>query len=271
MHLQPRLPNLQTNRNAAESNGAATKATSNLREMQPRKMRAKEIRNPNPATERATRAKVTRSLDAAEATETRNSATSLRDSNRSDATTVLPAETRKTKMDKLAKTTTKKTISKPHSRKANKGLMYSIVTAVIALAFTACTNNGPFDSDFRTVKDLKWAKNQSFTFALPDSLDHPYDIELSVRHDNAYPYRNLWLITDYFKEGRIVDSDSVNVQLGDEYGNWSGSGLGKLFQMKMELKSDIQAGEYDKVVIWHDMDCDTVTHIWNIGLIYSKK
>ena len=41
--------------------------------------------------------------------------------------------------------------------------------------------------------------------------------------------------------------------------------------MKMELKSDIQAGEYDKVVIWHDMDCDTVTHIWNIGLIYSKK
>ena len=149
--------------------------------------------------------------------------------------------------------------------------MYSIVTAVIALAFTACTNNGPFDSDFRTVKDLKWAKNQSFTFALPDSLDHLYDIELSVRHDNVYPYRNLWLITDYFKEGRIVESDSVNVQLGDEYGNWSGSGLGKLFQMKMELKSDIQAGEYDKVVIWHDMDCDTVTHIWNIGLIYSKK
>lgn len=107
---------------------------------------------------------------------------------------------------------------------------------------TACRHlysGRAFDSDFKTIDAEGWTKSSPLVFLQPDSIRgvDAYDIAVSVRHDNYYPYRNLLLIVDYVAGDKIVEHDTVNVKLCDEYGDWGGSGLGKLFQKQMLIKS----------------------------------
>ena len=75
---------------------------------------------------------------------------------------------------------------------------------------------------------------------------------------------------DYVADGKIVEHDTVNVELCDEYGDWGGSGLGKLFQKQMLIKERVPVGRYDKIVVWHNMRVSKVTNVTDVGLTYIK-
>ncbi len=144
-----------------------------------------------------------------------------------------------------------------------------VAAAVVAACSFACTSttDGTFYSSFKTIDGPGWLKEQPLKFALPDSLPVSVgDLEISVRHDNYYPYRNLWLRTDYVAHGRVVESYLVNVELADKFGNWYGSGLGKMFQCRSVVRKDVAVGKYDEVVVWHYMRCDTVPDVYDIGV-----
>lgn len=153
-------------------------------------------------------------------------------------------------------------------RMANR--VCAAVTALLLLA--ACSADGAFDSDFKAVDSSGWERSRPFVFELPDTLigSACFDISLCVRHDNSYEYGNLWVIADFVAAGKVVESDTVNIKMCDTYGNWIGSGLGKLFQQSVPLKSGVRAGRYDRVMLWHCMRDDNVGHLEDIGLIYSK-
>ena len=93
---------------------------------------------------------------------------------------------------------------------------------------------------------------------------------LQLRHDNYYPYRNLYVKIDYFKNGKQVSTSDVNVALADKFGNWYGSGLGGLYQLTVPLRSKVAPGQFDEVTIWHNLRQDTVKNIANIGLALVK-
>lgn len=145
-----------------------------------------------------------------------------------------------------------------------------LLTKVAALCLiTACVacSSGTVYSDYRAVENGMWAKTTPLRFDFPDSLKAGNcDLILNIRHDNLYPYRNLWVAVDYLKKGHVVESDTLNVELGDKYGNWHGSGLGKLFQYEDVIKHNIPSDLFDGVVIWHDMRCDTVVNIHDVGI-----
>lgn len=155
----------------------------------------------------------------------------------------------------------------------NKLKLYSFtLLALTMLTMSACGSDGVFVSDFQAVSSDGWTKSQPLLFFPPDSVDgiNSFDIAVNVRHDNFYQYRNLWLIVDYSKAGKILEHDTVNIQLADKYGDWGGSGLGKMFQKSMTIKDNVRSGQYDKITIWHNMKCDKVENISDIGLTYRK-
>lgn len=165
------------------------------------------------------------------------------------------------------------------SRKSNRSLpgkmvnrlgMRALVAVAASIIAVACSV-GPFESDFRSVRD--WKRSQAFEFAMPDSADisRLYSVSLAVRHENYYPYRNLWIIADYVAHGSVVRTDTVNVVLSDEFGNWTGSGLGKLYQQRLDIAHHVAPGEYEKIVLRHFMTTDTVSHLSDIGLIYTEE
>lgn len=151
-------------------------------------------------------------------------------------------------------------------------LAAALCLVAISLLAATCTPGGAFDSDFKTIDAEGWTKSSPLVFLQPDSIRgvDAYDIAVSVRHDNYYPYRNLLLIVDYVAGDKIVEHDTVNVELCDEYGDWGGSGLGKLFQKQMLIKERAPVGRYDKIVVWHNMRVSKVTNVTDVGLTYIK-
>ena len=140
---------------------------------------------------------------------------------------------------------------------------------VVALALHGCGVDA-FYSDFREVPAGGWQREVPMSFVLPDSAGvATADLTLNLRHDNDYPYRNLWLVVDYVGDNRVLHSDTLNVELCDKFGNWHGSGIGKLFQFSKTLKQSFPIGKVRKVVLWQDMRVDTLTHIEDVGLSLS--
>ncbi len=157
------------------------------------------------------------------------------------------------------------------SRVANKFAAILLV-ASFGLLTTMCSPGGAFDSDFKTIDTNGWSKSSPLVFLQPDSVRgvKVYDIAVDVRHDNDYPYRNLSLVIDYLSGRKVVAHDTVSIELCDKYGDWGGSGLGKYFQKQQIVKRGVRLGDYDRIVVWHNMRCDKVTNVSDIGLTYFK-
>lgn len=150
-----------------------------------------------------------------------------------------------------------------------KKLRNILPAIVLAFALYGCESK-VFYSDFREVPAEGWQREVPMSFVLPDSAGMATaDLTLNLRHDNNYPYRNLWLVVDYVGDNRVLDSDTVNMELCDKFGNWHGSGIGKLFQFSKTLKQSLPVGKVQKVVLWQDMRVDTLIHIEDVGVSLS--
>ena len=138
--------------------------------------------------------------------------------------------------------------------------------------FTMCSPGGAFYSDFKTIDNKGWTKSSPLVFILPDSVRGVpcYDIALTIRHDNDYPYRNISVLLDYVVGDQVVERDTVSMELCDKYGDWGGSGLGKYFQKQQVIKQGVASGEYDKVVVWHNMRDQVVSNVSDVGMTYYK-
>ena len=146
----------------------------------------------------------------------------------------------------------------------------NIIILLIATIVSACTSGGVYYSDFKPIDDIGWTKEKAYTFVLPDTITEPKsDLQICIRHDNYYRYRNVRLTVDYVKNGKVAESDTINFTLSDKYGNWNGSGLGKLFQSTATIRQNIRPNEFSEVIVWHNMRCDTVTNITDLGLILT--
>lgn len=145
-----------------------------------------------------------------------------------------------------------------------------IAVLLLLVGLVSCSPDGTCYSEFKAIDNAGWEKSKPLLFHLPDSLPvATCDIKLSLRHDNYYPYRNLWLTVDYVAGGKAVERESVNVELADKYGNWYGSGLGKLLQQSVVLRRSVPVGKYEAVIINHNMRCDTVVGISDVGIMLS--
>lgn len=67
-----------------------------------------------------------------------------------------------------------------------------------------------------------------FEFEIKDSTQH-YDTFIDLRHTSEYPYSNLYLFMDLFKDGKLLDRDTVECPLAATDGKWLGKGLGFIY------------------------------------------
>ncbi len=67
----------------------------------------------------------------------------------------------------------------------------------------------------------------SFPFHIEDTL-RPYDIYLTMRHTQAYPYMNLFLFVGTEFPGQAYRRDTIEFVLAGKDGTWLGEGFGRL-------------------------------------------
>lgn len=126
----------------------------------------------------------------------------------------------------------------------NKLLAFAVLAG---LFFSSCKKNVVF-SEYKTFPDAQWATKDKAVFDLEitdtQSLNNIY---LMVRHAETYPFSNLIVfVTTKYPDGKAL-TDTMNVILANNKGEWLGSGVGDIFDFKVPVKKNVRfplAGKY---------------------------
>lgn len=107
------------------------------------------------------------------------------------------------------------------------------------LVFNSCSNKEIFTAEMK-IDDGKWAYSEPFkgTFEIKDT-SQSYDIQLNISHKDDYQFQNIYFrITDDFTG--TTETDTVNINLADEYGVWSGKGISKSRELHSILRKSFK-------------------------------
>jgi len=112
--------------------------------------------------------------------------------------------------------------------------LYHIFILVAVLSFCACSGKTVF-SEYQPLPREGWHADSAlcFGFAAPDTIS-PYDVIISIRHTQQYPYQNMWLFISGNRTavtGHLSSRDTIEFFLADDRGRWLGNGYGNLREM----------------------------------------
>lgn len=133
----------------------------------------------------------------------------------------------------------------------------ALCLCVLLTALASCELRGSY-SGFDNVPEEGWAYGDTISFTADSCVRAP--MMIALRHNNSYPYRNLWI--------EISDStrrDTVNIELCDVYGRWHGTGVGNSYQTAAPMPFAPKPGH--RLCLRHVMRADTVRGIEQIGII----
>ncbi len=123
------------------------------------------------------------------------------------------------------------------------------------------------------VPDQTWHYDSLVNFTVPiDDTSAYYNFSIVIKHDQAYPYANIWLkVISHCPCGALF-IDTVNFWLIDEDQRWLGIGTGKNWTVTLPFQDSVHIPETGdmQIYIQHIMRKNDVPHIKAIGLIVDK-
>lgn len=156
----------------------------------------------------------------------------------------------------------------------NKILVAFAGIVMLAMLFTGCQDK-PVYSHYVPVQPSGWVADSTlcFEFEITDTVPD-YRVLLHVRHDNNYPYQNMWVFVDITDPAMHTTTDTIEFFLADQRGRWLGGGAGNIKTMPVIISDDRQfelKGEY-RLYVRHGMRTDKLCGIQDIGVeLYVKK
>jgi gliding motility-associated lipoprotein GldH len=114
---------------------------------------------------------------------------------------------------------------------------------ILLLNFSSCNNTEFLEFyDF----DNGWGKNKVLTFNFPKKIESKAkDIFFVLRHNNDYPYSNIFLITELQSPTNQVIIDTFEFRLAQANGEWLGDKKISMIEHKLLFKEGIKLGEND--------------------------
>ncbi|MES2679812.1 MAG: gliding motility lipoprotein GldH [Bacteroidota bacterium] len=148
----------------------------------------------------------------------------------------------------------------------------AVVCLVLALVMASCNKNVVY-SKYQTFSANEWyAKDKAvFDVDITDtqSLNN---ISLMVRHADSYPYSNLYLfVTTKYPDGKVL-SDTMEIILATQKGEWQGSGAGDIYDLKVPIKKNVRfvaPGKY-QFTFEQGMRVDPLPLIMDLGFEIEK-
>ena len=133
---------------------------------------------------------------------------------------------------------------------------------------SSCTH-GVLFSRFENTPHEGWHADSAlhFSIGISDSLP-PCDLVFDIRHNEQYPYQNIWLLTDLYADSAFVLTDTLEYYLANQRGEWLGNGFGRLKDMPALWLNNTVLPHADTIHIYvrHGMRTDTLRGVESIGL-----
>lgn len=136
---------------------------------------------------------------------------------------------------------------------------------------TACQRNEIYN-EFHSFSTDGWHQDSVLRYSIDitDSLAK-YDILITLRHNNTYPYQNMWMFVDEWYGGLLLNRDTIECDMADAYGRWFGAGV-STFELPLLYTTShpfAQTGEY-VFTIQQGMRTEYLRGISNVGLQVVK-
>lgn len=151
-----------------------------------------------------------------------------------------------------------------------------IPVILLLLAVTSCVRESRIEYNvFRGVSTSGWLRDAPVAFSTDRALDTlragHYDVSLTVRALETYPYEDLWLRVEDASLRGESGADTIRIPLTDGAGNWTGKARRGVVETTCVLHADTVLYPGYEMEIRHVMQCDTLPGLLNIGLKIERK
>ncbi len=149
-----------------------------------------------------------------------------------------------------------------------KILLYISFFAILV----SCSSGHDNYSGYVNIRSGQWLYNDTISYDINITDTTLFgEFTIGIRHNNYYPYRNIWIELTCTDSNNVVYSrDSINMELCDIYGRWHGNGIGSSYQLRQELPKHIQFRAKSKLLLRHVMRVDTLEGIEQLGFIFNS-
>lgn len=151
-----------------------------------------------------------------------------------------------------------------------------LFVALLSLSF-ACNIPSPNYQKQFAIPTTQWdySFKPVFKIEIKDTAAK-YRMYLLIRHDEAYPFANIWFRLNEKTPGEkeYKEGERLNKILADVEGKWLGKGVGGIWEHKIPLTSK-ESIKFDQVGIYEIqmeqlMRTNPLPSVLNIGLIVEK-
>ena len=148
-----------------------------------------------------------------------------------------------------------------------KAMRRNILILITSLLLVGCQGDIVYTA-FNTLPNAGWEADSSLCYqpTITDSVSD-YQMLITIRHTDAYPYQNLWLFVDIEKDSVSLRRDTIECYMANERGEWLGGGL-SIHELPLLYSDSYQfanSGEY-QISITQGMREDTLVGIKEVGV-----
>lgn len=159
---------------------------------------------------------------------------------------------------------------------ATSNLKKSLITALVLLSLNGCMPSAYYQKEV-ALKQFEWnyKEKPSFQFTITDTSAY-YNLYFLIRHTEAYPFSNIWLLVHTKEPGDSVSELSrIEIPLAEQNGKWLGRGMGEIWEQRMPMtRNDApmvfkKPGTY-QIVLEQNMRVNPLPEVLQVGLRVEK-
>lgn len=143
---------------------------------------------------------------------------------------------------------------------------------IVTLLLSGCLSSPYYQKEY-TIPDYKWTYQYQPDFKINITKpNEQHNMQFLIRHTEAYPYANIWLMVHIKKPGDTTfQRVRVEVPLAEPTGKWLGRGMGEIWEQRMPLNLETDSSFLATAGTWefkinHDMRMEPLPEILQVGL-----
>ncbi len=123
--------------------------------------------------------------------------------------------------------------------------------------------------EYRSIEKGIWQADSviSFEFSMTGKKEN-HNLYFNIRHDQTYPFSNLWLFVSIEPPQGEGFTDTVQVILAEPSGKWMGRGLSGVYDQRQIYRRNVffpESGLYS-IHIRHGMRSEKLEGITDVGI-----
>lgn len=114
-------------------------------------------------------------------------------------------------------------------------------TLIIINFLISCKKSSTIYSKYYYIEKEEWSSKDTAKFKV-DIIDtiSLCDVNVKIRHGELYPYSNLYVFLTVIYPNNSRQTDTIELVLANNKGEWLGSGLGDMYDITLPLKKNIR-------------------------------